>query len=187
MCCPCPSACATGSTTRCRDVLAATPPLFYRECETLSLASSGLLPQGVLFTGDARGHADVYWRFAGTAQPIQPLPDHLARGGLVQAIAQATDQRCVDGQVCPTSGIWQPEVTNADHPLAKVFNGSLAGESWRRQAFVLEGEPLPSLGEQLAPVLDEGERLQLQVQWRLMVACEPACSAGFGASAAKGA
>ena len=172
---------------RCRDVLAATPPLFYREGETLSLASSGLLPQGVLFTGDARGHAAVYWRFAGTAQPIQPLPDHLARGGLVQAINQATAQRCVDGQVCPTSGIWQPEVTNAEHPLAKVFNGSLAGDSWRRQAFVLEGEPLPSLGEQLAAVLDEEERAQLQVQWRLMVACEPACRVGFGASAVKGA
>ena len=164
---------------RDRDLLAQTPPLFYREGETLSLASSGLLPQAFGFPENARGHSSVYWRFVGTARPVRPLTDHLARAGLVQAIQQATDQCCVDGQICPTSGIWQPEVTNAEHPLAKVFNGTLAGESWRRQAFVLAGEPLPSLGEQLAPVLAEAERAQLQVQWRLMVACERACRAGF--------
>ena len=167
--------------------LARVPPLLYRMGELLSLAQGAYDTRTDRWFEQEGDHALVYWRYRGMAQPMQLLLDHLARGGLVQAIAQATDQRCVDGQACPTSGIWQPEVTNAEHPLAKVFNGSLAGDSWRRQAFVLEGEPLPSLGEQLAAVLDEGERLQLQVQWRLMVACEPACRVGFGASAVKGA
>ncbi|MBQ1762198.1 MAG: hypothetical protein IIZ92_04775 [Aquincola sp.] len=167
--------------------LARVPPLLYRMGELLSLAQGAYDTRTDRWFEQEGDHALVYWRYRGMAQPMQLLLDHLARGGLVQAIAQATDQRCVDGQVCPTSGIWQPEVTNAEHPLAKVFNGTLAGESWRRQAFVLEGAPLPSLGEQLAPLLGEGERLQLQVQWRLMVACEPACRVGFGASAVKGA
>lgn len=161
--------------------LARVPPLLYRMGELLSLAQGAYDTRTDRWFEQEGDHALVYWRYRGMAQPMQLLLDHLARGGLVQAIAQATDQRCVDGQACPTSGIWQPEVTSAEHPLAKVFNGTLAGESWRRQAFVLAGDPLPSLGEQLAAVLAEGERLPLQVQWRLMVACEPACRVGFGA------
>jgi hypothetical protein len=63
-------------------------------------------------------------------------------------------------------------VSNAEHPLAKVFNATLAGESWRRQAWVRQGEKLPTFSSSLAPVLTEGEAEQLQVKWRLMVACE---------------
>jgi hypothetical protein len=63
-------------------------------------------------------------------------------------------------------------VGHPEHPLAKVFNGTLAGESWRRQAFVSSGQDLPKFAAQLTPVLAEGEAAQLQLKWRLMAACE---------------
>ena len=171
--------------------LADVPPLHFERGERLSLlqgAYGAALDSLFQQEGD---HWRVYWLYQGTAQPMQPLVDHLARAGLVQAIAKATDTRCADGQSCPTSGIWQPEVTNTEHPLAQVFNGTLAGDSWRRQAFVPSGQNLPQFAAQLAPVLAEGEGEQLQVRWRLMVACESACvpvgAAGLGADGQKAA
>ncbi|WP_090141579.1 DUF6396 domain-containing protein [Limnohabitans sp. DM1] len=154
--------------------MAGVPPLHYRAGEPLDLRTADAWNMNHYFAQEG-DHRLVYWRYVGRAQAVTPLQDHLASAGLVQAIAQATDTRCADGQSCPTSGIWQPEVTNTEHPLAQVFNGTLAGESWRRQAFVPSGQNLPQFAVQLAPVLAEGEGAQLQVKWRLMVACE----AGF--------
>jgi hypothetical protein len=162
----------TYSDVRRREVLATAPPLYYRAGEPLSLASAGLMPFVAVFMDTARDHEGVRWRYLGPAQAHAPAQDNLARAGLVHAIAQATDTLCPDGAACPTTGIWQPEVSNAEHPLAKVFNATLAGESWRRQAWVRQGEKLPTFSSSLAPVLTEGEAEQLQVKWRLMVACE---------------
>lgn len=173
-----------GSTEALRmRALANVPPLYFAMGEPLSLMHGAYGTQLDLWFQQEGDHRLLYWLYQGSAQPMQPLVDHLARAGLVQAIeamAQTTDTRCAEGQSCPTSGIWQPEVTNAEHPLAKVFanaQAALAGEGWRRQAFVKEGQAMPSLSQQLASVLAEGEAAQLQVQWRLMVACE----AGFEA------
>lgn len=154
--------------------MADMPPLHYSAGEPLDLRTADAWNMNHYFAQEG-DHRLVYWRYVGRAQAITPLQDHLARAGLVQAIAQATDTRCADGQACPQSGIWQPEVSNQEHPLAQVFNGTLAGESWRRQVFVPSGQNLPQFAAQLAPVLAEGEAAQLQVKWRLMVACE----AGF--------
>ncbi|PUE33722.1 DUF6396 domain-containing protein [Limnohabitans sp. Jir72] len=158
--------------------MADVPPLHYRAGEPLDLRTADAWNMNHYFAQEG-DHRLVYWFYKGTARAVQPLTDHLARAGLVQAIAQATDTRCADGQSCPTSGIWQPEVTNTEHPLAQVFNGTLAGDSWRRQAFVSSGQNLPQFAAQLAPVLADGEAAQLQVKWRLMVACEAVCEAGF--------
>lgn len=154
--------------------MAGAPPLHYRAGEPLDLRTADAWNMNHYFAQEG-DHRLVYWRYVGQARAVAPLIDHLAHASLVQAIAQATDTRCADGQSCPTSGIWQPEVTNTEHPLAQVFNGTLAGESWRRQVFVPSGQNLPQFAAQLAPVLAEGEAAQLQVKWRLMVACE----AGF--------
>ena len=153
------------------QAMAGLPPLHYRAGELLDLRVDKALNVHHYFAHEA-DHRLVYWRYVGQAQAVTPLTDHLARAGLVQAIAKATNTTCADGATCPQSGIWQPEVSNPDHPLAQVFNGTLAGESWRRQAFVMSGQKLPSLRAQLATVLVEGESEQLQIKWRLMVACE---------------
>jgi hypothetical protein len=153
------------------QAMAGLPPLHYRAGEPLDLRANQALNVHHYFAHEA-DHRLVYWFYKGTARAVQPLTDHLARARLVQAIAQATDQQCTDGQACPQSGIWQPEVGHPEHPLAKVFNGTLAGESWRRQAFVMSGQDLPKFATQLPPVLAEGEAAQLQLKWRLMVPCE---------------
>ena len=153
------------------QAMAGLPPLHYRAGEPLDLRANQDLNVHNYFAHDA-DHRLVYWFYKGTARAVQSLTDHLARAGLVQAIAQATPTVCADGSTCPQSGIWQPEVGNSDHPLFKVFKGTLAGESWRRQAFVSSGQDLPKFAAQLAPVLAEGEVAQLQLKWRLMVACE---------------
>ena len=153
------------------QAMAGVPPLHYRAGEPLDLRANQALNVHHYFAHEA-DHRLVYWRYVGQAQAVTPLTDHLARAGLVQAIAKATNTTCADGATCPQSGIWQPEVSNPDHPLAQVFNGTLAGESWRRQAFVMSGQKMPSLRAQLATVLVEGESEQLQIKWRLMVACE---------------
>lgn len=154
--------------------LAEVPPLQFARGQALNLRGAYDWRLGTYFDNEG-DHQLVYWRYAGQLQAVRPIVDHLARSGAVRSIAQATDTRCTDAQSCPVSGIWQPEVRNAEHPLAQVFNASLAGESWRRQAFVPQGQRLPSLTAQLAPVLGQGEAAQLNVQWRLMAACE----AGF--------
>lgn len=159
--------------------LAEVPPLHFAAGESLSLLGDAYGTRLSSLFQEEGDHRLVHWRYVGTARAVLPLADHLARAGLVQAIAKATDTRCAEGQACPQSGIWQPEVGNTEHPLAQVFNGTLAGESWRRQAFVQEGQAMPSFSQQLAPALAEGKAAKLKVQWRLMVACEAACGAGF--------
>ena len=153
------------------QAMAGLPPLHYRAGELLDLRVDKALNVHHYFAHEA-DHRLVYWRYVGQAQAVTPLTDHLARAGQVQAIAQATSTLCADGSTCPQTGIWQPEVGHPEHPLAKVFSGTLASESWRRQAFVSSGQNLPKFATQLAPVLAEGEAAQLQVKWRLMVACE---------------
>jgi hypothetical protein len=71
------------------------------------------------------------------------------------------------GQPCPQSGIWQPYALDKAHPAAPLLSTAALNETWKRQAFVQRGEPLPSLSAQGMPIADE------QVGWRLMQACEP--------------
>jgi hypothetical protein len=81
----------TYSDVRRREVLATAPPLYYRAGEPLSLASAGLMPFVAVFMDTARDHEGVRWRYLGPAQAHAPAQDHLARAGLVHAIAHATD------------------------------------------------------------------------------------------------
>ena len=170
------------------------PPLHYRRGEALSLKLKAYTQADDINFANEGDHRLVYWYYRGTPRPLTLLQDHLAQAGQVQAISQASQASptlCQDGAQCPVSGIWQPEVTNAEHPLAKVFNHTLAGESWRRQAFVRQGQPLPSLATQLAPVLapvlSEAEGAALKVKWRLMAECEVGFDLGFGVDLGEGA
>ncbi|MBU7572505.1 MAG: sel1 repeat family protein [Hydrogenophaga sp.] len=72
---------------------------------------------------------------------------------------------------CPQSGIWQPFARDKAHPLAHLLSTANLNETWKRQAFVPQGEPLPSLSAQGLPLDDE------QVGWWLLHASEAGCYA----------
>jgi hypothetical protein len=92
--------------------------------------------------------------------------DWLAQAGVVRAIAAGTDMYCKGNQPCPQSGIWQPYVLDEEHPLSKVFSAAPLNEAWKWQAFVPQGQAMPSLQQLGMPIEDA------QVDWRLMQVTE---------------
>ena len=147
-------------TTHLRREFNDLPPMRYRQGERMQLFLSGTnLPH------DDMAHGLVAWHFVGQAVPQRVPTDWLAQAGTVRAIAAATRTTCQgDGRCCPHTGIWQPQVNDAQHPLHKVLNDTLAGEAWRHQAFLQRGEAMPSLSARGLPVEDA------DVVWRLMQA-----------------
>ena len=148
-------------TTHLRREFAQLPPLRFEEGEFLRLGiGNSDLPH------EDWVHGLVDWHFVGVAAP-QALPqDWLAQAGTVRAIASATRTTCASGQRCPQSGIWQPYALDKAHPLAHLLSTASLNETWKRQAFVPQGERMPSLSAQGWPIEDD------QVGWWLMQASE---------------
>jgi TPR repeat protein len=152
-------------TTHLRRELADLPPMRFREHERLQIAL-----RGTTLAYEDAVHRLVRWNFMGMAVP-QVLPkDWLAQAGTVRAIASATRTTCASGQPCPHSGIWQPYALDKAQSMARVLSTATLNETWKRQAFVPQGERMPSLSAQGLPMEDD------QVGWWLMQACEM----GFG-------
>jgi TPR repeat protein len=152
-------------TTHLRRELADLPPMRFREHERLQIAL-----RGTTLAYEDAVHRLVRWHFMGMAVP-QVLPrDGLAQAGTVRAVAAATRTTCASGQPCPHSGIWQPYALDTSHPMAPVLSTATLNETWKRQAFVPQGERMPRLSAQGLPMEDD------QVGWWLMQACEM----GFG-------
>ena len=148
-------------TTHLRREFNDLPPMRYRQGERMQLFLSGTnLPH------DDMAHGLVAWHFVGQAVPQRVPTDWLAQAGTVRAIAAATRTTCASRQPCPQSGIWQPYALDTSHPMAPVLSTATLNESWKRQAFVQQGERMPSLQAQGLPIEDE------QVAWWLMHACE---------------
>lgn len=161
------------------ELLEQMPPLRFEQGEPLHLgqiepfAERGRTRSLRTAFRNEGDHELVYWHFRGQAAPVRPLVDHLARAGQVRALPHATETVCADGATCTQTGIWQPIVMNAEHPLVQVFNGTLAGESWRCQVFAKQGQALPALGARLASMLPEPQAKSLDLRWQLVVPCEP--------------
>ena len=153
-------------TTHLRREFSDLLPMHFHEGERmqLTMGDSNLLH-------DESVHGLVEWHFVGEAVPQRVPQDWQAQAGRVRAIAAATRITCASGQPCPQSGIWQPYALDKAHPAAPLLSTAALNESWKRQAFVQQGEPLPSLSAQGLPMEDA------QVGWWLMQACE----AGFSA------
>ena len=147
-----------------RRELADLPPMRFGEHERLQLTV-----RGTALAYEDLAHRLVRWHYMGVAVP-QTLPrDWLAQAGTVRAIAAVTRTTCASGQPCPQSGIWQPYALDKAHPAAPLLSTAVLSETWKRQAFVPQGETMPSLSAQGLPIEDE------KVGWWLMQACE----AGF--------
>jgi uncharacterized protein len=153
-------------TSHLRRELADLPPMRFGEHERMQLAM-----RGTTLAHEDSAHALVQWHFMGMAVPQRLPQDWLAQAGTVRAIDTATRTTCASGQPCPQSGIWQPYALDPSHPMAHVLSTAPLNESWKRQAFVPQGERMPRLRAQGFPMEDE------QVGWWLMQAGE----AGFDA------
>lgn len=148
-------------TAHLRREFANLLPMHFREGERmqLTMGDSNLLH-------DESVHGLVEWHFVGEAVPQRVPKDWQAQAGRVRAIAAATRITCASGQPCPQSGIWQPYALDKAHPAAPLLSTAVLNETWKRQAFVQQGEPLPSLKAGGLPIEDE------KVGWWLMQACE---------------
>ena len=102
----------------------------------------------------------VQWRFLGEAVPAKKRLDWLAQAGTVRAIDLASNTGCKGDKPCPQTGIWQPHVLDAEQPFGKLLSNAQLGEGWKWQAFVQEGQPMPSLH---AMGIEDAK-----VHWRLM-------------------
>jgi hypothetical protein len=147
--------------TGLRRELTKLPPMRFAEGESmqLSIGDTNLLHEDLT-------HYLVEWHFAGRLVPAPAVQDWLAKAGTVRAIAAATDTVCQGDQLCPATGIWQPYVVDADHPVHRTLGTVASSEGWKWQAFVQQGQPMPSL---------QGLGMQVQdaqVDWRLMQATE---------------
>jgi hypothetical protein len=151
------------ATARLRRDLANRPPLGFNEGERMQLdVGNTNLPHEDL------AHYLVTWHFMGWPVAQRVPQDWRAKMRTVCAIADATQTACKGDQTCPQTGIWQPQVVDQAHPLFTTLGSatSLAGEGWKWQAFVREGERMPDLRAKGVPVEDT------QVDWQLMLACE---------------
>jgi TPR repeat protein len=142
-----------------RRDLTNTPPLRFEEGEhmQITMGNTNLLHEDMT-------HYLVEWHFLGRPAAMHESQDWLAQAGTVRAIAKATDTFCKGNQPCPQSGIWQPYVLDAEHPLSKVLTVAPLNDGWKWQAFVQEGQALPSLS---AMGIEDA-----QVDWRLMQVTE---------------
>jgi hypothetical protein len=137
--------------------LADSPPLRFEEGERMQLTMGNTnLPQ------EDMTHYLVEWHFVGRPAPLHQPQDWLAQAGTVRAISQATDTYCKSRQPCPATGIWQPVVSDAEHPLHAQFSSALFSDAWKWQAFMQQGQAMPSLQRLGMPIEDA------QVDWRLM-------------------
>jgi hypothetical protein len=140
-----------------RAQLADSPPLRFEEGERMQLTMGNTnLPQ------EDMTHYLVEWHFVGRPAPLHQPQDWLAQAGTVRAISQATDMYCKSRQPCPATGIWQPVVSDAEHPLHAQFSSALFSDAWKWQAFMQQGQAMPSLQRLGMPIEDA------QVDWRLM-------------------
>jgi TPR repeat protein len=140
-----------------RGQLAHTPPMRFIEGERmqLTMGNTNLLHEDMT-------HYLVEWHFVGRPAPLHAPQDWLAQAGAVRAIAAATDITCKGDKPCPQTGIWQPYLLDAAHPLSKVLGAAPLNDGWKWQAFVQEGQALPSL--QALGIEDA------KLDWRLMQA-----------------
>ena len=151
----------------CQQALQGIRPLFYEAGEAMHLR--GQVAQDFWFQEDS-AHGSVRWQFVGEAHPQYVPTDWLAKHGIVLPIASATGTFCSEGEVCPQSGIWQPVVTEKEHPLYARFHAGFSSEGWRYQQFMEQGEAIPSLSARLGK--PELETPDPSIRWRLMWACE---------------
>jgi TPR repeat protein len=142
-----------------RKALRELPPLRFEEGERMqiTMGNTNLLHEDMT-------HYLVEWHFVGRPAAMHESQDWLAQAGTVRAIAKATDTLCKGNQPCPQSGIWQPYFLDAEHLLSKVFSAAPLNDGWKWQAFVQEGQALPSLS---AMGIEDA-----QVDWRLMQVTE---------------
>jgi TPR repeat protein len=144
---------------------AALPPLYFAQGECMQLYI-----QGTNLLHDDGAHSLVDWHFAGQAVALQMKPDALVHAGVLRGIEQATNTVCAGDAPCPVTGIWQPQLSDAEHPwsgllgLPTASNASPRAEAWKWQSFLMAGEAMPSLSAMGLPVQDA------QLQWRLMQA-----------------
>jgi hypothetical protein len=148
-------------TRHLRQAFSEMLPMRFREGERMQLtAGNSDLPH------EDTAHSLVQWQFVGQAVPQRVPQDWYARAGRVRAIAAATRTTCASGQPCPQSGIWQPYPLDKAHPMVEVLSTALLNETWKRQVFAQQGDPMPSLKAQGLPIEDE------KVGWWLMQACD---------------
>ena len=142
-----------------RRALRELPPLRFEEGERMqiTMGNTNLLHEDMT-------HYLVEWHFMGRPAPLHMVQDWLAQAGVVRAIESTTNTTCKGNQPCPQSGIWQPYVLDAEHPLSKVLTVAPLNDGWKWQAFVQEGQALPSLS---AMGIEDA-----QVDWRLMQVTE---------------
>lgn len=142
-----------------RRELADLPPMHFEDGERmqLTMGNTNLLHEGIT-------HCLVEWHFLGWPVPLHRPKDWLAQAGQVRAIDLASNTGCKGDKPCPQTGIWQPHVLDAEQPLSKLLSNAQLGEGWKWQAFVQEGQPMPSLH---AMGIEDA-----QVHWRLMQATE---------------
>lgn len=147
--------------TGLRHELANLSPMRFEEGERMQLTmGNSNLPH------EDMTHYLVEWHFAGRPVPAPLRQDWLAKTGTVRAIEAATDVVCKVDKACPSTGIWQPYVLDAMHPLHNTLGTAQFNDGWKWQAFVSEGQPMPSLQRIGTPVEDA------QVEWHLMQATE---------------
>ncbi len=144
-----------------RRDLSNLPPLRFEEGERMQLTrGNSNLPH------EDQTHYLVEWHFAGRPVPMQTPQDWLAKAGTVRTIEAATDLYCTGEKHCPATGIWQPQLLDAQHPLHAQTGIAMFSEAWKWQAFVQAGQSMPSLQQLGLPLEDP------QVHWRLMQATE---------------